>query len=106
MRRSVLFALLGVLALGALAALALRLPRVQDALVRRFAAQVLATPPDWLFEPDALRVLLCGTASPLPHATRARPCTAVFAAEQYAVRAAIVVDDRQLRPGPSPSGPE
>jgi len=83
MRRSLLLALLAVLVLGAVAALALRLPRVQDALVRRFAAQVMATPPDWLFEQDALRVLLCGTASPLPHATRARPCTAVFAAGRW-----------------------
>src|SRR4029077_13986711 len=29
--------------------------------------------------PDALRVLLCGTASPIPSAQRAEACTAVFA---------------------------
>jgi ribonuclease Z len=50
----------------------------QDALVRRVAAQ--NTPRTELFASDALRVLICGSASPLPHPTRARPCTAVFAA--------------------------
>jgi ribonuclease Z len=83
MRRAFLFGLITVLVLCALGATALRLPRVQDALVRRFAAQALGAPPDWLFEEDALRVLLCGSASPLPHATRARPCTAVFAAGRW-----------------------
>jgi len=50
----------------------------QDALVQRAAAR--ATPRADLFADDALRVLICGSASPLPHPTRARPCTAVFAA--------------------------
>lgn len=83
MRRSLLLVLVAILALGAAALLALRTPRVQDALVRRAAAQAFASPPDWLFEEDALRVLLCGTASPLAHPTRARPCTAVFAAGRF-----------------------
>jgi ribonuclease Z len=52
---------------------------VQDALLRRVASQMSAPRSD-LFADDALRVLVCGSASPLPHATRARPCTAVFAA--------------------------
>ncbi|HEU4427341.1 MAG TPA: MBL fold metallo-hydrolase [Myxococcota bacterium] len=50
----------------------------QDALVQRAAAR--ATPRTDLLADDALRVLICGSASPLPHPTRARPCTAVFAA--------------------------
>jgi ribonuclease Z len=50
----------------------------EDALVRRAAAS--STPRSELLAPDALRVLICGSASPLPHPTRARPCTAVFAA--------------------------
>ena len=83
MRRSLLLLFALVLALGAAAAWALRSPAVQDALVRRAAARAFASPPDWLFEDDALRVLLCGTASPLPHPTRARPCTAVFAAGRF-----------------------
>ena len=52
----------------------------QDALVRRIAAQ--STPRSELFADDALRVLICGSASPLPHPTRARPCTALFAARK------------------------
>lgn len=52
--------------------------RAQDALVRRVAAQ--NAPRTDVFAPGALRVLICGSASPLPHETRARPCTAVFAA--------------------------
>jgi ribonuclease Z len=61
-------------------AIALTRPAVQDALVRRAAERTLTSAPDWLLAPGALRVLLCGTSGPLPHATRARPCTAVFAA--------------------------
>ena len=62
-----------------LAAFQLGCERAEDALLQRAAAR-LAAPRTDLFEPDALRVLICGSASPLPHPTRARPCTAVFAA--------------------------
>lgn len=51
----------------------------QDALLRRVATR-MATPRTDLYGDDALRVLVCGSASPLPHPTRARPCTAIFAA--------------------------
>jgi ribonuclease Z len=51
----------------------------EDTLIRR-AATRLATPRTDLFGDDAMRVLICGSASPLPHPTRARPCTAIFAA--------------------------
>jgi len=50
----------------------------QDALLQRAASR--ATPRNDLFTDDALRVLICGSSSPFPHPTRARPCTAVFAA--------------------------
>jgi ribonuclease Z len=50
----------------------------EDALVKRVAAR--NAPRTDVSAPDALRVLICGSSSPLPHATRARPCTAVFAA--------------------------
>jgi ribonuclease Z len=43
-------------------------------------ARAVADSPDDLFEQDALRVLLCGTSSPLPHPDRAKACVAVFAA--------------------------
>ncbi len=51
----------------------------QDALLRRVAA-ARAAPRTEIYDDDAMRVLICGSASPLPHPTRARPCTAIFAA--------------------------
>ncbi|HUG37147.1 MAG TPA: MBL fold metallo-hydrolase, partial [Candidatus Limnocylindrales bacterium] len=66
-----------------LVSLGLRQPAVQDRLVRAALERMLADQPEHLFEEDALRVLLCGTGSPLPHATRAKPCVAVFAAGRF-----------------------
>ena len=59
--------------------LALRIPRVQDAIIARIARQRIGRDTSGLFAPDALRVMLCGTASPVPSAERAEACTAVFA---------------------------
>jgi ribonuclease Z len=73
------FRTLAAFALLALAVVLAACEGAQDALVRRVAARAAAQD-DSLFAPDALRVLICGSASPLPHPTRARPCTAVFAA--------------------------
>jgi ribonuclease Z len=58
---------------------ALRSPRVQDAIVRRVVQQRIGRSMAGLLAPDALRVLLCGTSSPIPSADRAEACTAVFA---------------------------
>jgi ribonuclease Z len=69
---------LAVAVLG-LGALALRVPRVQDAIVARIARQRIARDTSALLAPDALRVLLCGTSSPIPSPRRAEACTAVFA---------------------------
>lgn len=83
MRRA-LFWLVGIGALGALAVgAALRIPALQDRIARGVIARMVATQPDGLFADDALRVLLCGTASPLPHPTRAKACVAVFAAGRF-----------------------
>ena len=71
------FLALGVL-VGA-AALVLDGRRVQDAVAARVARRVIARNMSGLFAPDALRVLLCGTSSPIPSAHRAEACTAVFA---------------------------
>jgi ribonuclease Z len=79
MRRTLAWGALALVAAALAAGLALRLPSVQDALVRRAAERVMAAPPGALFADGALRVLLCGTSSPLPHETRGRPCTAVVA---------------------------
>ncbi len=59
--------------------LALRSPRVEDAIVARVARKRLARDMSGLLAPDALRVLLCGTSSPIPSPRRAEACTAVFA---------------------------
>jgi ribonuclease Z len=60
----------------------MRIPAVQDLLLRRVAASRMAGRPG-LFEGDALRVLLCGTSSPMPHPTRAKACVAVFAGGRF-----------------------
>jgi len=73
-----------VLAGGAVAlALALRVPALQDALARRVIAHMAAAQPAELFADDALRAVLWGTGSPLPHETRAKACVAVFAAGRF-----------------------
>ncbi len=68
----------GVL-LAAVVALVVAVPSVQDAVLRRVVARRMRAAAPELFADDALRVVLCGTSSPLPHPTRAKACTAVFA---------------------------
>jgi ribonuclease Z len=69
--------------LGVGVAIAERVPAVQDAVMRAAIARLVANAPDSLFADDGLRVLLCGTASPLPHVSRAKACAAVFAAGKF-----------------------
>ena len=85
MRRWILVIAAVILVLAGAAAGLLRIPALQDALMRRVAARLVSAAPEQLFAKDALRVLLCGSASPLAHPTRARPCTAVFAAGRFYV---------------------
>ena len=59
--------------------IALWIPSVQDTIVARIAQQRIGRDMSGLLAPDALRVLLCGTASPIPSPRRAEACTAVFA---------------------------
>src|SRR5438034_8526465 len=78
--RRILWALLAVaVAAVAVGTLALRSPRVQDAIVARVARQRIGRNMGGLLASDALRVLLCGTSSPIPSPRRAEACTAVFA---------------------------
>jgi len=78
--RRILWALLAVaVAVAAVGTLALRSPRVQDAIVARIARRRIGRDMWGLLAPDALRVLLCGTSSPIPSPRRAEACTAVFA---------------------------
>jgi ribonuclease Z len=74
-----------VLAITAIAITALRLPAVQDRVVDRGIERMLGqlADSDALFADDALRVLLCGTSSPLPSPDRAKACVAVFAAGKF-----------------------
>jgi ribonuclease Z len=67
-----------VAALGA-GTVAFRSTRVQDAIVARIVRQRMGRDTSGLLAPDALRVLFCGTSSPIPSARRAEACTAVFA---------------------------
>ncbi len=75
----------GVLLLVVAAVVALRTPAVQDALMERAIQRAVASQPGTLFDEGALRVLVCGSSSPLPHPTRARPCLAVFAGDRFFV---------------------
>ena len=64
----------------------MQLPAVQDRIVDRvIRANLDPTQRDALFADDALRLLVCGSASPLPHPTRARPCLAVIAGGRFYV---------------------
>jgi len=86
MARRILFGAIGVCILvAAIGFLLLRIPAVQDAVLRRGLASQLAAGRDELFKEDALRVVLCGTSSPFPHRSRARPCVAVFAGGHFYV---------------------
>jgi ribonuclease Z len=70
-----------VLAGGAV--VGLRVPMVQNLMLRRMVAHRMRMAPPHLFDDDALRVLLCGTSSPMPHPTRAKACVAVFAGGRF-----------------------
>lgn len=70
---------------AALVALVLASPWLQDALVRRMAARILSDSRAELFDPGALRAVVCGSASPLADLKRAGPCVAVFAAGRFYV---------------------
>ncbi len=80
MRRAFLWFLGAVLVVAVLCVALFQLPAVQDRVLERAVARIMAASPDALFEEDALRVLLCGSSSPLPHRDRAQACVAVFAA--------------------------
>jgi len=74
-----------LLAVAAVAIVAMRLPTVQDRIVDRAIERTMAKSgeTDALFDDDALRILLCGTSSPLPSPDRAKSCVAVFAAGRF-----------------------
>lgn len=67
-----------VLGLVGLVVVALRLPAVQDRLLDRVIAHAVGRSP-MAPRDGALSAVLCGSASPMPHPTRAGPCVAVGA---------------------------
>lgn len=67
------------LVLGGLAAIAGHTPAVQDRLFERVSQQTIRRNNADLLKDDALRVVLCGTSSPLPSHNRAKACVAVIA---------------------------
>jgi ribonuclease Z len=76
--------ILGLIAVAAIAAGILsRIPAVGAYVVARTVHARLARPidPD-LFDSKALRLVLCGTSSPLPDPQRAKACTIVIAGER------------------------
>jgi len=87
-RRRALLTLLVLAAIGAAATMALRSPAVLADIFRHEAMRRLADPidPD-LFDGKALRVILCGTSSPLPDPQRAKSCALVIVGDR-----AFVVD--------------
>jgi ribonuclease Z len=85
MRRALVWIVGLAVLLAALGFAALRVPAVEDLVVARVLAAAAGTQRAELFADDALRVFFCGTSSPLPHATRAKACVAVFAAGRFYV---------------------
>src|SRR5262245_9389723 len=77
--RRLLWIVLGLALVVGAGVLLLRMPGVQNAVIARIARQRIGRDTSGLFAPDALRVLLCGTSSPIPSPERAEACTAVFA---------------------------
>jgi ribonuclease Z len=65
--------------------LLLRVPAVQNWVVERGVQRQLGRVPEELFSDDKLRVLLCGTCSPLPDRERAKACVAVLAGGRFYV---------------------
>lgn len=81
-RRLVLGLIAAMAGITVVVVAALQVPAVMDTIATRMIERQLSEQRHALFEPDALRVLLCGTGSPLPHPTRAQACVAVFAENQ------------------------
>jgi ribonuclease Z len=79
MRRWITWTVAVSLVLAAGAALLLSRPGLQDRLVQAMARQRIQAGPSPLLADDALRVVICGSASPLPDTERARSCVAIIA---------------------------
>ena len=76
-----------VIAVAIVAAIAINVPAVQDRLIGRVIRANIDNRErvSALFDDDALRLLVCGSSSPLPSPDRARPCLAVIAGGRFYV---------------------
>jgi ribonuclease Z len=81
----VIVALLVALVAAAAAGLAAVLwnPGVQQKLFDYAATELTSTTNDALLADDAMRVAICGSSAPLPSASRAKACVAVFAGGKF-----------------------
>lgn len=79
----VIYFLLAIVAAGAvLFSIATRIPSVQDKMMDRMMARVLSDRDNPLYNNDGLKVVICGTGSPLVSLKRAQVCTAVIAGDR------------------------
>jgi ribonuclease Z len=79
-----LLRLVGVLVVLSIAGLVLiQIPAVQDRLMSRVIAERMGTVPEDLFKDDALRVVVCGSAAPMPIKDRAAACVMVIAGGKF-----------------------
>lgn len=77
---------LSLVLIGAVGAGLLRVPAVQDRLIdAAIRSRMDESDRAPLFADDALRLLVCGSSSPLPSPDRARPCLAVIAGGKFYV---------------------
>ena len=77
-------ALLGLVAIAlTVGLLAVRSETLQDAIAERIIERRLTERQHALLEPNALRALVCGSSSPMPHPTREKSCIVVFAANRF-----------------------
>lgn len=84
--RFVTWGIAGVAVAGLATALSLQLPSVQDRLIDGVIRNRMdQSDRQALFADDALRLLVCGSSSPLPSEDRARPCLAVIAGGRFYV---------------------
>lgn len=75
--------LCALVVLMVLFAVLLQIPVVQDQLMQREMARRMSGVPDDLFTEDALRVTLCGSASPMPVKGGAAACVMVIAGGKF-----------------------
>jgi len=85
MRRLVQLLVFVVFVSFAFGAAITRFEPLQDMVMMRFAANIVAKNQDALFAEDALRAVVCGSASPMPDPKRASACIAVFAGGHFYV---------------------